>query len=256
MFEERLKIVAEDLGKPVHPGMAELWAYESKRRMAYWLEANGVPHPRTRVFHEIGEALDFAERAEYPLIFKTDLGSSASGVRLLRRPSEAFRLVAAAFAGGVRGRGRAPRDREWGSILFQEYVAGAREYRVAHFGNSWFGHEKIAHPETGFHSGSGNSEWNVPPEAVFDFCRELSARAGFGSMNYDVFVDPSGRILVNELQAVFAAYNPSQMYRAGVPGRLRFEGGAWRFEEGLFCRNGCANLRVEELVAEIRRKDG
>ena len=256
MFEERLKIIEEELGKAVHPGAAERWPYESKRRMAYWLEANGVPHPCTRVFYEIGEALAFAEQAEYPLIFKTDLGSSASGVRLLRRPTEAFRLVAGAFAGGLRGKGRDPRDREWGSILFQEYVEGAREFRVAHFGNSWFGHEKIAHPETGFHSGSGDSAWNVPPEAVFDFCRELSARAGFRAMNYDVFVDRSGRLLVNELQAVFAAYNPSQMYRDGVPGRMRFEEGAWRFEEGLFCRNGCANLRVEELVAEIRRKDG
>ena len=252
MFEERLDVLARELKRPMHPRPEELWFYESKRRMAYWLEAHGVPHPETRVFYDRDEAFAFAARADYPLVCKTDLGSSSSGVVVVRRPAQAFRLVARAFAGGLSGRRRDPRDREWGSVLFQRYVPDAREYRVIQIGDSWFGHEKIADARTGLHSGSGQSAWNVPPPEIFDFCRGIALQGGFEAMDYDVLVDEKGKLLINELQAVFSAYNPSQMYRDGVPGRLRHVGGAWRFEEGLFCRNGCANLRVEWLMRKIQ----
>ena len=252
MFEERLDVLARELKQPLHPRPEELWFYESKRRMAYWLEAHGVPHPETRAFYDRDEAFAFAARADYPLVCKTDLGSSSSGVVVVRRPAQAFRLVARAFAGGLAGRRRDPRDREWGSVLFQRYVPDAREYRVIQIGDSWFGHEKIADARTGLHSGSGQSAWNVPPPEIFDFCRGIALRGGFEAMDYDVLVDERGKLLINELQAVFSAYNPSQMYRDGVPGRLRHVAGAWQFEEGLFCRNGCANLRVEWLVRKIQ----
>lgn len=252
MFEERLGILARELKRPTHPRPEELWFYESKRRMAYWLEAHGVPHPETRVFYDRDEAFAFAMRADYPLVCKTDLGSSSSGVVVVRRPAQAYRLVARAFAGGLSGRWRDPRDREWGGVLFQRYVSNAREYRVIQIGDSWFGHEKIADARTGLHSGSGQSAWNVPPPEVFDFCLGIARAGQFEAMDYDVLADAQGHLLINELQAVFSAYNPSQMYRDGVPGRLRHVDGAWRFEEGLFCRNGCANLRVEWLVRKIQ----
>lgn len=58
-----------------------------------------------------------------------------------------------------------------------------------------------------------------------------------------------------EAAFAFAAYNPSQMYREGVPGRMRHDGTGWRFEEGVFCRNGCANLCVRELVCRIQARE-
>ena len=255
VFAERLHILSKDLGLPVHPDDNSLWLYESKRRMAYWLEAHDVPHPATHVFYDRKSAFTFASAATYPMICKTDLGSSAGGVFMVRRRGQAFRLITRAFGAGLLGRGRDPRDREWSEILFQTYIPNAREFRVIQIGDSWFAHEKIAHAETGFHSGSGTSAWNVPPDRVFDFCREAGGKGGFRAMNYDVFMTPAGELMINELQAVFAAYNPSQMYRDGIPGRMVFADNCWHFEEGVFCRNGCANLRVAELVGRIRAQD-
>lgn len=254
LFAERLHIIDTELGWPVHPDATALWLYESKRRMAYWLEANAVPHPETRMFYDREAAFAFAAGADYPLICKTDLGSSAGGVYLVKRRAQAFRLIARAFGGGLLGRGRDPRDREWGCILFQQYVADAREFRVVQIGESWFAHEKIPHARTGFHSGSGTAAWNIPSDTVFECCRETGRKGGFRAMNYDVFVTRDGGCLVNELQAVFAAYNPSQMYRDGVPGRMRYDETGWRFEEGVYGRNGCADLRIEELVGRVQEQ--
>ncbi len=254
MFEERLFVIGRDLQKPLHPGLAELWLYESKRRMAYWLEAHDIPHAPTMIFYDLDDAMAYAAAADYPMVCKTDLGSSADGVTLVRSRAQAYRLIAKAFAGGLAGRARDPRDREWGTILFQQYIAKAREFRVIQIGDAWFAHEKAAHEQTGFHSGSGRSKWNIPSFDVFDFCRSISQQGGFRSMNYDVLVDKNERCFVNELQAMFAAYNPSQMYREGVPGRMICDESGWRFQEGLFCRNRCANPRVEMLVEEIRER--
>ncbi|GAJ06476.1 unnamed protein product, partial [marine sediment metagenome] len=61
MYDERLKIIVESLGKVMYPTYNELWLYESKRRMYYWLKANGIPHPKTYIFYSMTDALDFAQ---------------------------------------------------------------------------------------------------------------------------------------------------------------------------------------------------
>ena len=61
MYDERLRVMAEDLGKTIYPTYKELWFYESKRRMCYWLQAHDMPHPRTWVFYNCDEAMEFAE---------------------------------------------------------------------------------------------------------------------------------------------------------------------------------------------------
>lgn len=248
LFEERLQIVCDELGRPVWPLPKETWFYESKRRMAYWLQAHGVPHPETHVFHREDEALAYLAGATFPMVCKTDLGSGAAGVWIIRGRSEAEKIVQRAFRGGLRRQGAARGERERGFVLFQQYVDGAQEYRVIQLGESWFGHEKVAGGRRGLHSGSGESAWSLPPEGVWELCWGISRQAGFRTMNYDVFVQSDGTALVNEMQVVFASYNPSQMYVEGKPGRYRRVDGEWLFEEGLFNRNGSANARVETFV--------
>lgn len=255
-FDERLRVIADDLGRPLRPLLRELWFYESKRRMAYWMQAHDVPHPATHVFYEREEALAFCRDSRYPLVLKSDMGSSAQGVSIIRGPDEAEWLVLKAFGRGIPRRGGDDRDRDWGYVMFQEYLEDAREFRVIQIGESWFAHEKIRAGRGDFHSGSGQVAWNVPPPATLDLCHDIARKGRFQTMDYDVFVLPDGSTRVNELQAVFASYNPSQMYVDGMPGRYRRRDGQWDFEEGLFNRNGCANLRIEAFVKDLTRGEG
>jgi hypothetical protein len=145
------------------------------------------------------------------------------------------------------------RDGEWGNVLFQEFLPGVSEWRMIRIGDSYFGHQKLKQGE--FHSGSGKVGWYDPPIVLLDFVRNLTDKAGFTAMNIDVFHTPDGRYLVNEFQSHFAAQIESQMYINGKPGRYLYNyvAAEWQFEEGVFCRNSCCDLRVEALLSLLNK---
>src|SRR5690606_768147 len=153
--------------------------YENKRRVRDWLIAHRVPHPRTWVFYDQGEALDFVRHAPLPLVFKTNVGAAHSGVWILRQRAEALRMVRRAFSRGIVARRRNPLDRHWGVVLLQEYLPDVREWRMVRIGNSYFGHPKLR--EGDFHSGSGLVGWDVPSRRHLDFLREVTDKGQFTS---------------------------------------------------------------------------
>ncbi len=253
LFDERLRLLARDMGRTVLPGYEAVWLYESKLRMNDWLAAHGVRRPETWVFWDRDRAMEFVRQAQMPLVFKTDLGSSASGVEVVRSERRARRLVAACFGRGYLAHRREPRDREWGWILFQQYIPDAREWRMVRVGDSYFGHRKERRGE--FHSGTRLVAWDRPPDALLDLTRQVTDLGPFLSMNIDVLEDAAGNYYVSELQTVFGQKHEHQMIVDGRPGRFVRDGGngTWRFEEGSFCRNALCNLRVElmlRLIAE------
>ncbi|MCW5553482.1 MAG: hypothetical protein KIS67_15150 [Verrucomicrobiae bacterium] len=281
LFFERIRFLACNLGLPLYPRMHELELYESKRRMAYWLQAHAIPHPRTWVFGNKDEARDFLDRAPYPLIFKTDFGNASYGVRKIRNRTEAQRLWRRSFGNGyrvpyyregtldavnrfkavvrpfyrrVKGIRHLPRDLELDVMLFQEEVPIRHEWRLMKVGDSYFGKEK-AMGHHGFHSGSDQMCWNIPPMQVFDLARQVCTLGDFSTMSLDIFESDSGQFLVNELQTFFGSFNlKNQMYREEAGRWVGFRryydetAQAWREELGEFCQNYCFNLRVLDFV--------
>ena len=123
MYDERLRIMVAGPGQdPLSRRYDEIWFYESKRRMHYWLAANEVPHPKTWVFYDRHQALAFAKETPLPIVFKADFGSGSMGVRIMRDRPALRRLINRCFRRGFRKTGADLRDRQWGSVLFQEYL--------------------------------------------------------------------------------------------------------------------------------------
>jgi len=253
-YDERLRVMVDDLGLTIFPSYNELWLYESKRRSQYWLEANDVPHVRTWIFYSQEEALAFAGTAELPIVFKSDFGSKAVGVKILRKRRDLIRLIKRCFRRGLRLAHSHPLEREWGSVLLQEYLPDAREWRAIRIGTSFFAFEKLKRGD--FHSGSGRWLFDDPPIRLMDFCRDITGGAGFLSMSMDVFETRDGEYLVNELHTVFASPSPHKLRVGGKPGRYLYDESAkiWRFEEGTFCQNACCNLRVEAVLEKLERR--
>lgn len=247
MFDDRLKIIEEDLSKPVYPTGKEIWLFDNKRRTRDWLVANHIPHPKTWVFYDYNQALAFIRSAELPLVHKTNYSASASGVTILRDKAQARRLVSRAFKRGIIPRGKTPVDRQWAVVFFQEYLAEVREWRMVRIGDSYFGHRNERRGD--FHSGTLLKAWDDPAPELLKLVHALTERGGFTSMNVEVFETPEGRLLVNELHTVFGQSTRDLMRVEGRPGRYLFlpEENEWRFEEGDFTRNACANLRVSYL---------
>ncbi len=256
MYDERLRIIVEDLGIPIFPGLKELWFYESKRRMAYWLEAHDIPHCRTSVFYSQKDAMAHAGTTQLPVVTKTNFGAGASGVNLFRDRRRLQAYVRRCFGKGITRPTGDRRDREWGEVIFQEYVKDAVEWRVLRLGDSYFGHQKLMKGD--FHSGSGLVGWETPPERLLDFVREITEIGPFTSMDVDIFEAPDGRYLVNELQCMFGSYLPYQMLVDGNRGRfVRDEADkSWAFQEGTFNQNASCNLRVETFVRQLGKTCG
>lgn len=254
LIKDRAELLERSRGYPCVPSAHELWMYEDKCRTLAWLAAHRLPAPASWVFSSGDEADAFAGRCPLPVVVKTSFGAAASGVWIARRRRTLRRLLRRALGSGLVAGGADPRDRQWGVVLVQEYLAGVREWRLVRIGDSYFGHPKGRRGE--FHSGSGVALWDVPEPRHLDFLHEVTEAGSFRSMNVDVFETADGRLLVNELQAVFGASVAVDQTRVdGRPGRfVRSAAGAWEFETGDFARNACANERIRDALARGLRR--
>jgi hypothetical protein len=159
-------------------------------------------------------------------------------------------MVRAAFGRGIVPRVWDHRDRQQGSILFQVFVPHDYEWRIVRIGDDYLCRRKNRIGD--FASGSGGIEWAKPDEGVLSFAEEITNRGGFTSMGVDLFVESPGgskeRFLVNELQCLVGA---KVLLPSELMGRWRRDGEAWRFEQGDFYRNACANLRVAHVLRTL-----
>jgi len=132
VVKDRCDLIEEVLGIPVYPTRAERWMYEDKVRLADWLRSRDVPHPRTWVFFDRVEALEFANSCILPVVFKLPFGAGSTGVQIVRSRRRLKGLVRRAFGRGLASVGHDLHDRQRGSILLQEYLPEIREWRLVH----------------------------------------------------------------------------------------------------------------------------
>src|SRR5690606_1166987 len=93
MVDERLRIIETDIGLKVYPSVKEIWLYENKRVQHYWMKLYNYPIPETRVFYNEKEAEEYLEKATFPIVMKSNLGASASGVYIENNRKEAIKKV-------------------------------------------------------------------------------------------------------------------------------------------------------------------
>ncbi|PWJ88082.1 hypothetical protein C7380_12020 [Oceanotoga teriensis] len=260
MYDEKLYFISHVLKKPIYPDYYSLFIYENKKNMAYFLKLNDIPHPKTWIFYDKEEALNFVEKYDkYPLVFKPNIGSGALGIKFMNK-NQAKKIINKIFTKWkffnfgytkwykTRFKLSYPimDDKQYNFVIFQEKLDVKWEWRIIRIGESFFGHQKLAKGK--FHSGSGKVGWVKPPEELLNLVKRITDENGFRSMDIDIFETLDNKFYVNELQAIFGSYDNSQMYIDGKPGRYLFKDGEWIFEEGYFNQNGSFNLRVEDFL--------
>lgn len=283
IYDERLYILNRILGKTIYPSLDELLIYENKRFLSYWLKANHIPHPETYVFYSREKAAQFVNTAKFPVVSKSNIGAGGKGViihknkksllnynemvfrgkgatlswspnlrkgqlirRLIKRLSKPFETFSY-----IRSRKKtAEAEPQKDFILLQEFIQCDHEWRCVKIGNSYFGHKKL---RTWGEKISGTSavSWDVPPERLLNFLKDICEKGNFSSMAIDVFEDYNGNYFVNELQCFFGSKNPHQMINNGKPGRFIIENGKWVFEEGNFNTNNSFDLRLNYILKYI-----
>ncbi|TNE59467.1 MAG: hypothetical protein EP344_08515 [Bacteroidetes bacterium] len=285
LFDERMIILDSATDIPIYPSLEEMLIYENKKMLSYWLEAHRIPHPKTWVFYHEEEALDFVQNTPLPLVAKTSIGASGSGVSILRTHKLAAEYIHNTFSGVGTSRHVGPKWRQKGFlrrvlrkmshpgelkaklqlyqhlrtevqkdfVIFQEYIEHDYEWRCVRIGDSFFGHKKIKAGDKA--SGSLIKGYEAPPFELLNFVREVTDLRHFLSQSVDIFVTTDGQYLINEMQCIFGQSDPYQMLIDGQPGRYRFLDGQWVFEPGDFNRHESFQLRVEHFIELLTNKN-
>ncbi len=279
LYDERIRILHTVCGMPVYPSLEEIEIYENKKYFAYWLAANDIPHPSTKVYYYENEALAFLERTTFPVVGKYNIGASGRGVSILKTKEEALHYVNGIFAGKGGNRSVGPVWKKKGFIgrvfkkmlrpgefkaklrhyqhqrsdvqkdfvILQAFVPHDYEWRCVRIGASFFAHKKLA--KDGKASGTLLKNYDNPPLRLLDFVREVTDKQSFTSQAVDIFETGDGRFLVNEMQCIFGQSDPYQMLVDGTPGRYRWVDGGWRFEAGDFNRHKSYLLRLDHFLS-------
>jgi len=280
LYDERIYIINKVLDKLVYPHFGEISIHENKKYLSSWLKANHLPLPKTYVFYNKGEALEYIRSVEMPIVAKMNIGASGKGVRILQESANAEKYVDQAFGKGIRqawgpnikmgdyqnrvtrlvkdpsiiiSRLKAYRRNyeamQKGFVIFQEYVPHDYEWRVVKIGDSYFGHQKV---KQGFKaSGTKGIDYIPPSDGLLNFIKELCEKHQFNCMAIDLFEDGNEGYLINELQCIFGHVQDHICEKNGKPGRFHFLNDEWVFEEGLFNSNESYDLRLENAVSLI-----
>lgn len=286
LYDERLYILHHVLGKKIYPTYEEILVYENKKFLAYWLKANNIPHPLTWIFYHKDEALAFAETCPLPIVGKSSIGASSSGVNVLKTKAELKGYISRVFSdkgiqrsfGPNLRKGKRPKrllnvltdvpayyrkigkryhasrvdPHRWFAIL-QEYIQCDYEWRAVKIGEAYFAHKKL--PVGEMCSGTTKVGWEGPSNELLDFVKELCEKGRFYSQAVDIFKDQAGYFLVNEMQCFFGSENPHQTIINGNPGRYIFKDSKWIFERGDFNTNNSYDLRLEHVLKLLREKE-
>lgn len=254
VFHEAAQVISSEMNIMLYPTARELSFYEAKRTLNNFLMIHNIPHPVTYVFYDLKAAFTFLDTSKYPIVFKTHLGSSSSGVEILRNKKQALKLARHLFHDYyLRKMETESRSIEWGYMLVQEYLEDVREFRIIKIGDSWFGYEKWKTDKQDFMSGSGVLKWINPTGELLDFCFQIASQHQFTTMCFDIFQNKQGEYLVNELQTWFGSYDPTEMYVDNIPGRYYRNGKEWIFEPGMFNVHGSMALRMVDLINELQK---
>lgn len=266
IYDEKLYFLSHFMKKKIYPTFDELYIYENKRNMSYFLETFDYPHPKTRVFSRREDAMKFLEDASFPLAFKSNIGSGASGVSIIKSKNEAVKFINQVF-------GRFHKlitlgKLYWGKhkgiplpklgiaykhyIIIQDFYKIRWEWRIIKIGNSYAGHQKLLKGE--FASGSDMVGWIAPPKELLNLVKRIAEEHGFYSVAIDIFETENGEFLINEVQSLFGSYLPYQMKVDGVPGIYEYKDNDFIFYNGEFHQDSSKRLRVKHFLEILNRK--
>lgn len=277
LYDERV-IVMDQLGLNLYPNCKEVLIYENKRFLSFWLRANKIPHPETNVFYSHNEAKDFLNSINFPIVAKTNIGASGSGVKILRSKSDALKYADGVFSGKGASKRVGPDLTKGGLfkrglnlilnpnllrkrlrtyktlagetqtkfLILQEFIPHEFEWRVVRIGDSFFAHKKLKLGEKA--SGSLEKNYNNPPLDLLDFVKSITDEHELRSQAVDVF-EYDGGYKVNEMQCIFGQSDSFQMKVDDRIGRYVHLDGNWQFEEGDFNGNESFDTRMDFILS-------
>ncbi len=239
---------AEQAGIIVFPDTVTCWHFDDKIAQKYLLEALGAPLVPSYVFYQKEKALEWAEQATYPKVFKLKSGAGSANVRLVKDKNEAIKLCQQAFGLGfvsyhgyfgdaktkLRKIGTFPQfvgklkrfpkyllssaitkqqmPREKDYVYFQEFMPGNQyDTRITLVGNRAFGFTRDVRPNDFRASGSGSISYDLKrlDMEYVKIAFAVAEKMRSQSMAFDFIKDENGKPKIVE---VSYGYQPKAVY--------------------------------------------
>ena len=236
---------------PTFPDWKSGWHFDDKVAQNYLLQAAGLPIPRTWVFWQAKDALEFCRTAEYPLVIKLRSGVYSQNVQLLRNLEEAEFWVRQLFNYGLTNldqpasaplprfakrlraaarelfRGHGPSigglDFHKDYLLVQEFVPGNDfDTRITVIGNRAFSFRRANRPQDFRASGSGilNYDRSLIEQDTIRLAFQVAASLSVQTICMDI-LRHAGKPVVCEVSYYFIGGGVSS-----CPGHWELEGDA------------------------------
>ncbi len=196
------------------PSWDDYWHYDDKMTQSFLFQKFDIPTPKTFVFYNKEEALDFVEnKTEYPLIYKSSSGAGSANVGLLKNKSQSKYYIKKAFGKGIKTFFREDLQRFY--VYFQEYLKNNDgDYRIVCFGKERiFGFYRENKPNQKFASGSGIINYGKIPNDVLTLAYSTHEKLGFPIvMSYDIMKDNDENWVVGEMSVIFGDLKSKNIY--------------------------------------------
>ncbi|MFH1037858.1 MAG: hypothetical protein V1789_04205 [PVC group bacterium] len=235
-----LPVIEENLKIKCFPDLNTCWHSDDKVRQYFLLKPFGFPMVESHIFRERGAALNWAGRADFPVVFKLRGGAGSQNVIMVEDRRQARKLIKRMFgrgilpekfihAGSVRFRHfslyrelhhRAGNlCRRWKSldvspfwrlhknyILFQDFIPGNRfDTRVTVIGERAFIFRRFTRPNDFRASGSGMIDYDLGRVDLrcVEIAFRISREMKFQSMAYDFLFTPDNEPVFCEISYTF-----------------------------------------------------
>lgn len=245
LFARQLIFSLEAKGLKVFPNSNTCWHFDDKLGQKYLFEAMGLPLVPTYVFYDKGEALEWAEKTNYPKVFKTRNGAGARNVRLIKTKQKARKLIEKCFNQGISSydklsetkeslwrfrRDKDPKSfarlikyllklplparfqtehvKEKNYVYFQDFVPDNKfDYRVVVIGNRAFAIKRLVRQNDFRSSGSGLIRYSKKnfPANLIAAAFDINKKLKNQSLALDLICDKNNTYVVIETSYAFTS---------------------------------------------------
>jgi len=233
-----LPIIENYLTVKCFPNLNTCWHFDDKIKQYYLLKSHNYPAIESYIFWEKDNALEWANKIDYPIVFKLKKGAGATNVILLKNYSETKKIIKQIFGQGISPKGikhkgtvkyknledflRNKFDRyflnkvrnvkpltwqiEKNYALFQKFLPNnAFDTRVTTIGKRVFAFRRFVRENDFRASGSGKIDFDKSKIDLrfIKIALEISQKLKFQSMAYDFLFNENGEPEICEMSYTF-----------------------------------------------------
>ncbi|MEN8192980.1 MAG: hypothetical protein ABFS12_09195 [Bacteroidota bacterium] len=197
------------------PAWDYYWLYDDKVAQSILFEKLNIPSPKTFVFNNKDEALDFiSNKTEFPLVYKASSGAGSSNVGLVKNKLQAKNYIRKAFGKGIQTHFK--EDLQRGYVYFQEYLKNNNgDYRIICISDKRIlGFFRENRPNAKFASGSGIYNYRELPIDLLEFVSKVHKKLNFPIwMSYDIMKDNNDNWVIGEVSVLNGDLDSAEVYR-------------------------------------------